>query len=407
MTRFYYKAVNRSGDVSEGVIDAEDRLEVVSQLQRRGFIPIRAEAHEAEEKNLFRRILAVGRARGISQRDEVLFTDELATLLDAGLELERALAIIAEASENDSVCALIAGLRTALREGRNFSDALAARSDCFSPVYVNLVRAAEAAGSLGPVMLRLADYQNRMLRIRESLVSAMIYPAVLLGVAGLSAIFILAFVLPEFQSVFIEMGAALPLLTRVVMSVGEFIQAWWWLLLTIGVGVFWYTASSYRNPTRRRSIERFILNTGGIGAFVRQWEVARFSRTLSVLVENGVPIAEALHVANATIGNLVIADATRAGAERFRIGVGFANAMAETGAIPGHAIQMFRVGEETGEMGKMLAKTADVCDRQVNITVQRLLALIEPTMIIGLAALIAVLVLSLLLAVLGMNDLPL
>ena len=222
---------------------------------------------------------------GFSSRAVSVLTEELSTLLEAGIELDRALLIMAEASHSDHETVLLRKLHERIQQGQTFSTALTEHPEIFSPTYINLVRAGEATGLLSEVVARLASYLNAMATLRDRVLSALIYPTILVTVSGLSIIIVIAFVLPEFAEIFSEMDAELPVLTRIVMAVAEFVRGWWWLGAGFILILIAFVRQRYRQPTGRHAIDAWLLKLPLAGSFIKQWETARFSRNLSVLVK--------------------------------------------------------------------------------------------------------------------------
>ncbi len=404
MPLFAYKAVNQSGEVIEGQLDAADQKTVVEMLHTQGHIPIRAD----EVGTTTRRSTRVGirRVRRLSERTVAELTRQLAVLLTAGLELDRALTVLIDIAEEPAIEALLQRVQGRVHGGGSLSEAIAAEREVFSRLYVNMVRAGETAGALDLVLRRLAEYMERSLALRESVKSALIYPSILIAVAALSIIVLVVFVLPRFAVLFEDMGAALPWSTQAVMAVGEFARHWGWLVLVVLVVLVLAARRALATPQVRRRWHAWMLDAPLLGALVARIEVARFSRTLSTLLGNGVPMLTALAGVKETLGNTVMASAMDRVEEHLKQGRGLAQPLAETGVFPKQAVHMVRVGEETGKLEEMLERVADVYDREVQITIARLLALLEPALILGLGVVVAGIVLSLLMAIMSINDLP-
>jgi general secretion pathway protein F len=303
------------------------------------------------------------------------------------------------------VAQLMQGVRDDVRGGKALSQALDARRDVFSRFYVNIVRAGEAGGALGLVMSRLADTMERNRELRESVKSALIYPTILIAVAALSVVILLIYVVPQFEQTFAQAGKALPLSTAIVVAVGTFFRNWWWAV-AIGVVLFvlWWRRHLKTPRVRRRWDER-LLAMPMVGDLVRKVETARFARTLSTLLANGVTLLAGLSIVKETMGNGVLADALDGVIVRLREGKGFGRPLAETGLYPRLATQMILVGEESGRLEEMLVRVADIFDREVALAIKRFLAILEPALILSLAVLIGGIVFSILLGVMGMSEL--
>ncbi len=332
-------------------------------------------------------------------------TRELATLLRAGLPLDRALELLIQLAPTPPVIALLQQIRDDVRGGKSLSQALDARRDIFSRFYVNIVRAGEAGGALGVVLTRLAETIERNKELRESVTAALIYPTILICVAIASVMVLLVWVVPQFEQTFSQAGKALPLATEVVVVTGKFVRDWWWALVGAVVLAVAWMRMRLRQPKVRRRWDARVLKLPLIGNLVVNVEVARFARTLATLLANGVTLLAALGIVKETLGNVVLASALDGVIVRLREGKGFGAPLAETGLYPRLASQMILVGEESGRMEEMLGRVAEVYDREVQISIKRFLAVLEPVLILGLAVFIGGIVFSILLGVMGMSEL--
>ena len=409
MPIFRYRAVTSSGEVSTGEFDAPTESDIVERLREQGLMPMQI----AQASDTF--VAATGAAqrprRRLFQskkvsRDQVLgLTRELATLLRAGLPLDRALEILISLAPTPPVAALMQGIRDNVRGGKSLSQALDARREVFSRFYVNIVRAGEAGGALGLVLQRLAETMERNKELRENVRSALIYPTILIGVAVVSVIVLLIFVVPQFQQTFSQAGKALPLPTEIVVFLGTFMRRWWWAVIAVAVlGVTWFRRRG-RNPLVRRARDTRLLRAPLLGDVVAKVEVARFARTLATLLGNGVTLLSGLSIVKDTMTNVMLAGALDAVIVKLREGKGFGRPLAESGMYPRLATQLIMVGEESGRLEEMLVRVADIYDREVQIAVKRFLAILEPAMILGLAVLVGGIVFSILLGVMGMSEL--
>jgi len=413
MPLFQYKAVSPTGEVQEGVLDGATQSAVVEHLQSLGLIPIRAEETSqaagrkevaAERKSFIAGLLE---PRKVTQNNLTVFTREIATLLKAGLPLDRSMEILLDLAENDKVRDMIANIRNEVRSGAALSKALDQRRDVFSRFYVNMVRAGEAGGALPDVLKRLAEHMERTKELKETVTSALFYPVLLMLVAGLSVGVLVVFVVPTFKQIFDQSGKALPFMTQIVMWVSAFLRGYWPLLLAaLIVGAYWLSRS-LANPVSRKRWDQRFLESAVFGDLVAKVEMARFSRTLATLVSNGVPLLAALSIVRETMGNMVMADAVGAAAAELKEGRGLSKPMLETRRFPKLAVQMIAVGEETGRLDEMLMQVAETYDMEVRFSIKRLLTLVEPVMILGMAVVVGVIIMSLLVAMLDLFTLPL
>ena len=403
MALFEYKAVNVGGEVSEGELEAADEASLVRQLQADGLIPVRV----SPVKGGLKLSLKPARKSGaqISQKQITLLTRELASLLESGLTLDRSLQILLDLTNEPPLHHLLSSLQDKMRGGATFSTALEEQGNLFSRLYINMVRAGEAGGAMQAVMQRLADYLDRSAELRESIKSALIYPLILVAVAGLSVALLLVFVVPQFAQMFEDMGKALPLPTQIVIGAGNLLSGYWWLLLGLGYGGYRLFRWRLRQPEVRQAWDRRLLAMPLAGELIIKVETARFSRTLSTLVENGVSLLKALSLVKDVISNRIIAEAVEAAADQLSHGKSLSEPLLEQGVFPRLALQMMRVGEESGQLETMLGKVADMYDQEVRATVQRMLALLEPLLIVGLGVVVAGIIMSILVAIMSVNQL--
>ncbi len=401
MPVFEYKAVTPAGETFTGEMDAPSKDLVIAQLQESGNIPVSAR----EVGSGFRLANLLRGRSGLNQREIGDFTQQLSTLLGAGLPLDRSLAILSELSENERVQQTVDKIRNRVREGIALSEALEERHGVFSRFYINMVRAGEIGGSLDQTLSRMAEYLERSKELKDNVVSAMIYPALLVVLAIASLILLMVYVIPQFAPMFEEFGGELPTLTRVVMAVGDALQMYWWLMIgAVLVVVVWFRSQMARPVPRRRWDARF-LRMRGVGDIIGKMETARLARTTGTLLVNGVPLLSALSIAKNVMSNTVLADDVAEAAKQVKTGTAMAKALSTNGNFPRLALQMVNVGEETGKLDEMLLKVADTYDREVRVTIDRLMAMLVPALTLGLAVVIGVIVMSVLMAILSINEL--
>lgn len=404
MPRYRYEAVDASGEVLRDEMEAPSQEAVIAQLRDGGLLPLSV----AEAKGGFLRS-ALGqplfsKRRALSRKAVTLITQQLASLLSAGMPLDRALTILISVSEDEHTKPLLERVQEKVRGGSTLADALEAQG-VFSRFYLNMVRAGEAGGALETVLKRLTEFLERSQALRETVTSALIYPIILLSVAALSVIILLTFVVPQFQRLFADAGKALPLATQIVIAVGDGFRHYWWVgLIVIGLIV---TVARQRlsQPENRLRWDRRLLRIPLLGDLIAKVETARLSRTLGTLLGNGVSLLNALTIVRETLSNRVLANALGEVSEHTKTGRGLAEPLLETGNFPKLAVQMIRVGEETGQLQEMLLQVADTYDNEVQTAVKRLLTLLEPALILGLGVIIAGIIMSILVAILSLNEL--
>ncbi len=403
MPVFRYKAISPGGDTLQGQMEAGTVREVIARLQEAGNVPISAdEAGGGLGLGGLERLFSGG---GVSTQDIGVLTQQLATLLGAGLPLDRALHILQDLAASEPVARLIKSIRDQVRGGGSLSDALEAQHGVFPRLYVNMVRAGEAGGSLDVTLARLSEYLIRSKRLKDSIISALIYPALLLVLAVGSLLVLLAYVVPQFMPIFEDLGGDLPLLTKIVLGVGRVVQDYWWALALAAVAVVLYVRRQMADPVTRLRWDRRFLNMRLVGDLISKVEMARLSRTVGTLLTNGVPLLGALAIGRNVMTNTVLSQGIAAAAKEVKTGDSLAHAMAAAERFPKLALQMISVGEETGQLDAMLIKVADAYDDEVKAATDRMMALLVPALTLALAALVGVIVMSILMAILSINEL--
>ncbi len=400
---FAYKAVNNLGETEEGVRDAVDEQQLIAVLQSEGYIPIRVVPASAKS---FLGLQLGPKQSKLSQKDIALFTGELATLLESGLPLDKSLLVLIDLTEdNERVTKLIARVLEKVKGGSSLADALEKQAGIFSKFYLNMIRAGEAGGSLGEVLARLSDYLERSRELKETVSTALIYPAILLIMSLASLFVMLTFVVPQFSEMFESAGKALPVSTQIVVGLAEWLQSYWWMLILAAVFSSAYMNMQLADPVKKKVWDARFLKLPLAGMIILNKETANISRTLGTLLGNGVSILSALVIVRETVDNLVLAEAIQDTEEKLKQGKNMSDALLEKGIFPKMAMQMIKMGEETGRLEEMLLRVATIYDKQLRLSIQRMLALLEPALIISLGLMIAGIIVSILLAILSVNDL--
>ncbi len=401
MPQFRYKALSPAGEALDGLMEAASADEVIAKLQDAGNIPLKAlPADQAQGSGLS----ALFQRAPMGANQVLQFTQQLATLLGAGQPLDRALQILLDLPESEQARRVIDRIREAVRGGTPLSQAMEAQSGVFSRLYVNMVRAGEVGGALDDTLKRLADYLERSKALKESVINAMIYPSILivlvLGAIGL----LVGYVVPQFLPLFEDMGAEIPWLTAAIMSLGLFVQGWWWLLLLAVIGLVWFASHALGDPVRRLQFDTWILGRGLFGQLLAKLDTARLARTLATLVHNGVPLLTSLAIARNVLTNSALSEAVGLAAEEVKTGGGLAVALGRSKLFPRLALQMISVGEESGEMDAMLGKVADTFDADVRNTVDRLLSALVPVITIVMAVAVAVIMMAILIPIFELTN---
>lgn len=404
MPLFLYKAVGQDGKVVEAQREAKDEQTLVGSLQADGFVPINVVL--ASSKPLSRLTISSSNQSVISSKDIGDLTKQLATLLNAGLPLDRSLSLLVELTDDGSqVQIMISQLLDKVRSGTPLSEALDNQNGVFSKFYINMIRAGEAGGQLDGVLDRLSDYMERSKELRGTVKTALIYPAILVSMAVLSLMVLLTFVVPQFQEMFESAGKELPLATQIVVGVSEFLQRYWWLIIVGTLGAVIYMKYQLSDPDRRYVWDKRFLEMPFVGDLIRKLEIANFSRTLGTLLGNGVSLLLALTIVKETLNNKILAEKIGDAADNLKEGGDMSGPLIESAQFPKMATQMIQLGEETGSLEEMLERVATTYDKEIKITIERMLTMLEPLLIVGLGLLIAGIIVSILMAILSVNDL--
>lgn len=404
MATFSYRAVGKGGNLVGGVLEGTDDKAVALKLQDMGLIPI--EIGTKGERRSWELNLA-WRFSQVSSKDIMFFTQELSTLVNAGLPLDRSLTICKELSEKPAVRSIVDQILQGIKQGRTFADSLSAHPRAFSKLYVNMVRAGEASGSLPLVLDRLVEFQQSADELKSYLISSLIYPGLLSVVGAGSVVILLNFVIPKFAQVFQDAGQSLPLPTQVLLTLSELSKSYGWVLLLVAGGACFAFSRWVATPQGRWLWDHFKLRVWLLGEVLRKIEVARISKTLGTLVHNAVPLVHSLNIVREISGNAVVSKAIAEIADGVKKGEGVARPMERTGVFPPLAVHLIEVGEETGRLDAMLLELSRVYDKEVRSAIKNLIALFEPTMILAMAVVVGIIVISMLLAIVSINDVPL
>jgi len=403
MALFSYKIVNNQGSIEEGVINSSSKQTLLLEFQAKGVIPIKIEA--AGNKTFLGISLGDGSV-SLTHKELALLTGEFATLIESGLPLDRSLQILIELTEdNKKLSKMIGHILEKVKGGDSLADAMDAQGDVFSRFYLNMIRAGEMGGNLGEVLIRMSDYLERTQELKDSVTTALIYPMVLLVMSLASLFVMLTFVVPQFTEMFESSGKALPVPTQIVVALADGLQAYWWLIMMVIITGVSYMKSQLADPERRKVWDARFLNMPLFGEILIHQETANLSRTLGTLLGNGVSILKALGIVRETAGNTVIVAVLEDAEQQLKQGRSMSEALVNSRCFPKLAIQMIKMGEETGRMEEMLTRVATIYDKQLRTAIERMLALFEPVLIISLGLMIAGIIVSILLAILSVNDL--
>ncbi|MGY2413089.1 type II secretion system F family protein [Pseudomonas pergaminensis] len=399
MTLFRYHVLDRDGCRSSGRLQAATRDNAISQLQAYGFLIL--EIRPAFTTVFFAPLY---RKNEVSAAEVVRFTQQIATLLDAGQPLESALSLLARQSAKRPLRELIERLQECVKGGGSLSMAMALESSTFSNFYLSLVRAGEAAGMLAQTLVQLSHYLERAQSQRGELISALIYPAFLVaGVLG-SLVLLMAYVVPQFVPIFKDLNVALPMITELILFMGESLTQWGIYLILLVVICSGWLMRCLRDPNHRLRLDANLLRRRGVGVFLQGVETARFALTLGTLLERKVTLLSGMSIAQQVASNRAFQEGLERAAMRTKEGVSLSVALEQTGVFPELAVQMIRVGEQTGKMSGLLLKLADIYDQETQRTLKRFMAALVPILTLVMTALVAVIMLAIMLPLMSLTS---
>lgn len=393
---YSYTAATLEGAIVEGVVEASDERAAVEKIRSTGVIPFKVSL----PREGLTKTLSMRSSRG----DLLTFTTELSALLGAGLPIDRSLNILSEISEGKQMKDVINSVLKGIREGSSFSEALNRHPAVFPRLYVSMIRAGETGGVLDVVLDKLNEFLESAKELKDSVVSAMVYPLILTVTGGISIVILLTFVIPRFSSIFKEIGGSLPLSTQIILTLSQALRSWWWILFPVVAVVL--TALKFYAGTEKGALRWDEAKLRLLGDVVRKLETARFCRTLGTLLKSGVPLLKALGNAKDVIGNRVIAGSVESIMKNVREGRGIAGPLMEAGVFPQLALSMIKVGEETGQLDSMLLKVAAAYEKALKDAVKRFMSFLEPAIILSMGIVIAFIVVSMLMAVFSILELP-
>jgi type IV pilus assembly protein PilC len=418
MPKYNYVALDARGQESVGVLEAPTSNDVIAQLRQSGYFPTsvieegKAATARAAKKKMPKTVAAQRAAAGapakkggivlfqkktIKPKTLMIFTRQLATLIDAGLPLLRGLMVLAKQERDLVLKGTINALADGVQGGSTFSESLAQHPRIFNKLYINMVKAGELGGVLELVLNRLAEFQEKAEKIKNKVMSAMLYPVVVIIISALILCFLLVFIVPKFQQIFHDMlgDKPLPAITQFVINASQMLQHQWYYIVGFLAVVFFGYKGLAATAAGRFLIDRAKLYVPLLGDLTRKSSISRFARTLGTLVTSGVPILQALNITRETAGNYVIADAISKVHDSVKEGESIVQPLEASGVFPPMVISMIDVGEETGQLPEMLLKIAEVYDDEVDNAVSGLTSLLEPIMIVFLAVIVGTIVIAL------------
>jgi len=406
MPEFTYEALDKSGGKSSGTVTARDTQDAAVRVRALGIYPTKiadGKNTAAAREVATTKVALTGKKVG--RLEILLFTREMADLLDAGLPMDRAFSVLIDQTDSAPLKAMLGAMQGDIRAGQALSDALLKFPREFPRLYANMVRAGEVSGQLAPVMTRLAEFMEKEQTRRSQIAAALTYPCVLIGIAVSAVTFLLTFVIPKLSGIFKDLGSDLPITTRILLSMSDILSHQWWLVLMVIAAIVFGFRAWLRTESGLKTFDTIRLNMPIIGPLTRRIVSARLVRTLGTLLGGGVPILEALDISSRSVGNTAATDAIQLAKDGVRTGETLHESMARTDVFLPVVRHMTAVGEETGRLPLMLIRTADTLDFEVDNTMRRMTSLVEPLVVVVMGGFVGFVVLSILLPIFQANSL--
>ncbi len=389
MPVFKYSAVDKNGIITEGTYLANEKSVLLQMIREKQQMPVKisevVDKKDVMEFNLF---------QSIKLKDLAVFCRQFYTMINAGVTIIKCLDILQQQTENKKLRSVIKVVYESVQKGATLSEALKQHREAFPELLIHMVEAGEASGSLDNILERMAIHFEKENKVRNKIKSAMIYPIVLSIMATVVVIFLLAFVMPIFVGMFASSGTGLPLPTRIILALSNIIRDYWYVILAVSICMFYFIKRYIKSETGRLVWDRMKLRNPVVGGSVRKIVTSRFTRTLSTLLSSGMPLLQALEVVSRVVGNKVATKGILTAREEMRRGMDLAGPIKKIGLFPPMVDSMIRIGEESGTLDEILDKTANFYDDEVEVALQRLVALIEPLMIVIMAGIIGFIVIS-------------
>jgi general secretion pathway protein F len=401
---FHYRAITADGKVRSGVITADDSKSVARQLVRQGLTPVYVGFEDKKFTGITIKLPSFASNR---RKDVLFFTQELSTLLNSGVPLDRALSITSELTTRPQFRGIILDILRTIKGGKSLADSLAIHTDYFSDLFINMVRAGEASGSLGQIFERLSEFERSRDELRSYIISSMIYPGLLTVVGAGSIFLILNFVVPRFATIFDDGHMKIPLPTEIMLEASKVVREWWWIVALVLIAIVGSFRTYIRTPAGRSWWDDTRLKLPMIGDALRKAETSRFARAMATLVGNTVPLVQSLHISAGILYNTRIAKSLNDVAQGVKRGEGIAGPLARTKMVPPLAAHLLTVGEETGKLDLMFARMADIYEEETRAAIKRFTAIFEPLVILLMGIIVGGLILSMLIAITSINDVAL
>ncbi len=400
MQMFFYKALRNDGNVAEGVLEARDKVEAIVKLQNMGYTPLKILEGTEEKKSIF----SLGKRKKVRQKDLLMFTQELSTLLNAGLPIDRSLMILRDITESESFKGIVKDILTEIKGGKSLAESLEKFPNIFPKIYINMIKAGEIGGVLPQVLNELTAFLERSSELRSFLITSMIYPVIILIMMLVSLMVMFFFVIPKFANVFETSGMPIPFAMKVLMDISDIFSSYWWIILLIIVGgVVWFKSWKSTKKGKKKWDEK-LLSFKVVGDLIKKIEVERFARTFGTLLKNGVPMITSLNIVKEVIENEIISEAIDPIKNSVKKGESLAKAMKEANIFPPLAVHLLEVGEETGDISGMLIQVADIFSRDIKVEIKRFIGVLEPVMIVFLGIVVGGIVMTMVISIFSMTE---
>lgn len=389
---FDYKALNPSGKAQKGIVEAENSKAARIKLKKQNLMVTEITEKTTAKPSSSGGIPFLGNR--VSARDVTFMTRQLASLVKANIPLVEALNALVDQTENEKLKVTLAQVRQDVNEGSSLAKAISSHPKVFDNIFINMIEAGESSGTLGLVLIRLADLKEAQMRLRSKFIGGMTYPALMMVVAFGLMIAIFTFVIPKMTKIFDSMNKPIPASTKMIMAFSDLLVNWWFLFIGAGFLIAWIFRRYISSTHGRVKWDRFKLTVPIFGPIIRMVAVTRFSSTMSTLLASGVPILTSMNIARNLVGNIPIADAIASARENITEGQSIADPLKRSGEFPPMMIHMISIGEKTGELPEMLRNVAETYEEQVNTKIESMTSLLEPIMIIGMGGAVGFIVMS-------------
>lgn len=403
MAIFDYKALDGAGKTIRGIIEADSVKTAKGKLKKNGLF-----LTEIHEKNSAKNKLGASQSFSFLSRikitDIALVTRQLASLIKANIPLVDALSALIDQTEHERLKVILSTIRQDVNEGSSLAKALSKHPKAFNNVFVNMVEAGESSGTLPLVLMRLADFQESQVRLKNKVSSALMYPVLMMFVAGTLLLGIFTFVIPKMVGIFSSMNKPMPIQTKILIAISDFIVGYWWLLLILAIFGGFSFIKFISSPSGRRKWDSFILRAPIFGPIIRMVAVARFSSTMATLLGGGVPILTAMNIVKNVVSNTLFLEAINQARENITEGQSIAEPLKRSGQFPPLVIHMISIGEKTGELPGMLQNVTTTYEEQVSTKIEGLTSLLEPLMIVFMGAIVGGIVAAIFIPLLDLND---